>query len=212
MNASWHDGKNNMIGRLRGILLEKHPPEILIECAGIGYEVLLPLSAFSHLPETGKELVLYTHFVVREDAQLLFGFASRDDRALFRELLRVNGVGPKLALAVLSGLSRDELLRCVHEGDLKQLSRVPGIGKKTAERLVIELRDRLKDFDAPSVLQPGTTVTGNNATQEAVSALVALGYKPQDASRIVAQAENQLEGKTANPEELIRLALRLMAK
>ena len=130
---------------------------------------------------------------------------------MFRELIKVNGVGPKLALAVLSGLPRDEFVRCIHDGDLKLLSKVPGVGKKTAERLVIEMRDRLKDWDAPSILQPvatGITVAKSSATQEAVSALVALGYKPQDASKVISQVETG--GESA--EELIRLALRHMAK
>lgn len=200
-----------MIGRLRGILVEKRPPEVLVECAGVGYEVLVPLSSFPSLPESGSEVMLHCHFVVREDAQLLFGFSDKDDRAMFRELIKVNGVGPKLALAVLSGLPRDEFVRCIHEGDLKLLSKIPGVGKKTAERLVIEMRDRLKDWDAPSILQPmatGTGVSKSSATQEAVSALVALGYKPQDASKVISQVETAEQ----TAEELIRLALRHMAK
>lgn len=200
-----------MIGRLRGVLVEKRPPEVLVECHGVGYEVLVPLSAFPSLPDAGQEVTLHCHFVVREDAQLLFGFHDKDDRAMFRELIKVNGVGPKLALAVLSGLPRDEFVRCIHDGDLKLLSKVPGVGKKTAERLVIEMRDRLKDWDAPSILQPvatGTFVSKSSATQEAVSALVALGYKPQDASKVI----NQVETGGESAEELIRLALRHMAK
>lgn len=203
-----------MIGRLRGLLIEKRPPELIIECGGVGYDVLAPLSTFAQLPETGKEVILHTHFVVREDAQLLFGFASREERELFRELIKVNGVGPKLALAVLSGMSGAEFLRAIHDGDIAMLQRLPGVGKKTAERLVVEMRDRLKEWGTPEMLlQPakgGEPPAPSRAriTSEAVSALVALGYKPQDASKAI----NAVDDGEHPAEQLIRLALRQMAK
>ena len=135
-----------MIGRLRGTLLEKQPPEILIEVSGVGYEVNMPMTCFYKLPKEGEEAIVYTHFVVRDDAQLLFGFNNKTERALFRELLKANGVGPKLGLAILSGMSAEQFVACVHNEDATSLVKLPGVGKKTAERLVLEMKDRLKDW------------------------------------------------------------------
>lgn len=194
-----------MIGRLRGTLLEKHPPQLLVEVGGVGYEVDAPMSTFYVLPALGEGVTLHTHLVVREDAQLLYGFASLAERRLFRSLIRVNGVGPKLALAILSGISADEFAACVHEADTARLTRLPGIGKKTAERLVVEMRDRLTDWGqlpaaAPSAA-PGTPA--EDALQDAVSALVALGFKPQEASRMV----RGIDTRGLASEEIIRSAL-----
>ena len=144
-----------MIGRLRGILLEKQAPDLLIEVAGVGYEVQLPLTSFYQLPATGEEATIYTHFVVREDAQLLYGFVNLNERALFRQLIKANGVGPKLALTILSGMTAQQFVRCVQLDDVSTLVKLPGVGKKTAERLVIEMRDRLKDWG----IAPNTPVT-----------------------------------------------------
>ena len=140
-----------MIGRLRGTLIEKMSPEILIECHGVGYEVTMPMTSIYALPELNQQATLYTHFVVREDAQLLYGFANKVERKLFRLLIKVNGVGPKLALAILSGMSADQFVSCVVHDDLSTIVKIPGVGKKTAERLLIEMRDRLKDWQTDSL-------------------------------------------------------------
>jgi Holliday junction DNA helicase RuvA len=201
-----------MIGRITGILLEKQPPEILLDVGGIGYEVQVPMSTLYELPEAGAELTLFTHFVVREDAQLLFGFGTQRDRQLFRDLIKVNGVGPKLALGILSGMDADAFVRTVQQDDISTLVKLPGVGKKTAERLVLDMRDRLKDWllelDAVTPLR----VVGDKAAEmlaEAESALVALGYKPAEASRAVAAANDDSVEKS---EELIRRALKSMVK
>jgi Holliday junction DNA helicase RuvA len=196
-----------MIGRLRGILLEKKPPQLLIEAAGIGYELLAPMPTCFRLPELGKEVCLHVHMVVREDAHTLYGFLHLQERSLFRALLKVSGVGPKLALTILSGMEPDAFVRCVLDNDAARLVRVPGIGKKTAERLIIEMRDRLEDWHTAEIF-PETSLnspnTSNGVMQEAINALVALGYKPQEASRVIAQ----IDKPDASSEELIRLALR----
>lgn len=199
-----------MIGRIRGTIVERQLPELLIEVGGIGYEVLVPLSTLGHLPPTGQEVVLYTHFVVREDAQQLFGFWRRDDRELFRALIRVNGVGPKLALAILSGMDSDEFVRCVQRDDTRSLVRLPGIGKKTAERLMIEMRDALREW-RPQPAHGSEPLTGAGASghwspaQDAESALIALGYKPTEAARAVAAV---LDDNIETSDELIRRALK----
>lgn len=196
-----------MIGRLRGVLAEKQPPHLLIDVAGVGYEVEAPMSTFYQLPETGQELTLLTHMVVREDAQLLFGFASESERQLFRTLIKVNGVGAKLALTILSGIAADEFARAVQDTDTAALVRLPGIGKKTAERLIVEMRDRLDDWQPAATLKPGAepVVARSNAVQDAVSALIALGYKPPEASRLVGQVDSDgLES-----EMIIKAALKI---
>lgn len=198
-----------MIGRLKGILLEKQPPHVLLDVQGVGYELDAPMSTFYKLPTLGEMVTLHTHMVVREDAQLLYAFAEKRERELFRELIRLNGVGPKLALALMSGLEVDELIRAVQAQDTSALVRVPGVGKKTAERLLIELRDRFKAWETlPGSFKPLaraiTDLVPDSHTGDAVSALISLGYKPQEASRAIAAVEE--EGLSS--EELIRRALK----
>ncbi len=200
-----------MIGRLKGTLLEKQAPRLLLDVNGVGYEIDAPMTTFYELPEVGSAVTLHTHFVVREDAQLLYGFLRESDRSLFRTLIKISGVGPKLALAILSGMSADEFVGCVQSGDSVALTCVPGVGKKTAERLVVEMRDRVKDWQGVSLSPDAVTQTGEpaaDALKDAVSALVALGYKPQEASRMV----NAVESEGLASEEVIRLALRAVAK
>jgi Holliday junction DNA helicase RuvA len=167
-----------MIGRLSGVLVSKAPPQVLIDVAGVGYEVDVPMSTFYDLPPAGDRVVLLTHMVVREDAQLLYGFLTESERAAFRELIRISGVGPKVALAVLSGLSTDDLARAVAMQDTALLTRVPGIGKKTAERLLLELKGRLADA-LPGSSGPGAVASG--AAADVLAALVALGYNEREA-------------------------------
>ena len=204
-----------MIGRLRGILLEKKAPHLLIDVSSVGYEVEAPMSVFYRLPEVGGEVIIYTHFVVREDAQLLFGFSDARERELFRTLIKVNGVGPKLGLTLLSGIEASDFIRCVHDGDSSTLVKLPGVGKKTAERLIVELKDKLSKWSTTSIQFDGLSGTplgevierqDAEAEQEAVSALVALGYKPQDASKVIGRIK--VEGLSS--EELIRQALKSM--
>ncbi|MGH8552998.1 MAG: Holliday junction branch migration protein RuvA, partial [Methylococcales bacterium] len=177
-----------MIGFLRGQLLAKSAPSLLLDVNGVGYEVEAPMTTFYNLPEIGQSVHVYTQLVVREDAHILFGFSSLTERALFRSLIKVNGVGPRLALAILSGLSVEAFHRCVQNGDSATLVRLPGIGKKTAERLIIEMRDRLPGLDSagmPDSLASGIVASQQLPVQEAVSALIALGYKNPDAQRMV---------------------------
>lgn len=206
-----------MIGRLRGTLLEKQPPEVLIEVSGVGYEVQLPMSSFYALPDAGQEAIIYTHFVVREDAQLLYGFADKHERAMFRELIKVNGVGPKLALAILSGMSANQFVQCIHNDAVTTLVKLPGVGKKTAERLVVEMKDRLKNWTGADLLTPesdkmvfdnefSNNATSGNAKDEAISALVSLGYKPALAEKVIQQVYQ--EGMDC--EALIRSSLKSM--
>lgn len=195
-----------MIGFLRGLLVAKSAPTMLLDVNGVGYEIEAPMTTFYNLPEIGREVHLYTHLVVREDAHILFGFSSQSERALFRSLIRVNGVGPRLALTLLSGLSVDEFHRCVQNNEPAVLVRLPGIGKKTAERLIIEMRDRLPANDLTGLstsFSSGFVDSEQNPVHEAVSALIALGYKNQDAHRMVKKVA--VEGKTS--EEIIRSAL-----
>lgn len=196
-----------MIGFLRGKLIHKAPPQLLLDVHGVGYEVEAPMTTFYDLPALGEEIKLHTHLVIREDAHILFGFASETERMLFRTLIKVNGVGPKLALTILSGQSVEEFYRCVDDHDVKGLVRLPGVGQKTAERLIIEMRGRLPALSVSSANGRENASAVNmagNAKQEAVSALCALGYKPPDASRMVQAIAT--EDKTC--EDIIRLALR----
>ncbi len=202
-----------MIGRLRGILIEKQPPELLIEVNGIGYEVQMPMSCFYELPNIGEEAIIYTHFVVREDAQLLYGFNTVKERALFREVIKANGVGPKLGLGILSGMTASQFVSCVEREDVSTLVKLPGVGKKTAERLVVEMKDRLKGWGAGDLFTPftdaapvDTTPATNSAEEEAISALLALGYKPTQASKVVSQVMTA----DMSSEDLIREALKSM--
>lgn len=205
-----------MIGRLRGILVEKQPPEIVIETGGVGYEVSMPMSCFYELPEVGEQALIYTHFVVREDAQLLYGFNTKVERALFREVIKANGVGPKLGLAILSAMTSSQFVASVEHEDVSMLVKIPGVGKKTAERLVVEMRDRLKNWhshdlfskDNATVAQPnaGLAAAEANAKQEAISALIALGYKAAQAEKAVQQVAQE----DMACERIIRDALRSM--
>ncbi|QSA95802.1 Holliday junction branch migration protein RuvA [Methylococcus sp. EFPC2] len=199
-----------MIGFLRGVLVSKKAPSLLLDVRGVGYELDAPMSTFFRLPAVGEEVLLHTHLVVREDAHSLFGFHSESERALFRSLIKVSGVGAKLALGVLSGISAEDFQRSVQNGDSATLTRLPGIGKKTAERLVIELRDRLPAFESGALpASSGAKLSSvETPAQEAVSALIALGFKPQEAAGMVKAIP--AEGKSS--EDLIRLALQGAAK
>jgi holliday junction DNA helicase RuvA len=199
-----------MIGRIRGLLIEKKPPFILLDVQGIGYELEAPLTTFYRLPELNTELSLYTHLLVREDGHLLFGFLTDSERRLFRALLKVNGVGARLALTILSGTGADEFASCIHTADIARLTQVPGVGKKTAERLIIEMRDRLADWATlPSTFSADTRAASiPDAVADAISGLIALGYKPQEASRQVHAIDT--EGLTS--EAIIRAALKALAK
>lgn len=198
-----------MIGFLCGRLVVKHPPVLLIDVNGVGYEIEAPMTTFYDLPETGTEVTLHTHLVVREDAHTLFGFLRLSDRALFRSLIKVSGVGPRMALAILSGMSADTFVRCIQDNDTAALIRVPGVGKKTAERLVVELRDRLdKGMGGVTGLPTAIDSGPVNPVEEAVRALIALGYKPPDAARMV----RGVEAKGLGVEEIIRRALQAAAK
>lgn len=204
-----------MIGRIRGTLIEKTPPFVILETsAGVGYEIQVPMTTFYQLPEEGAETILSTHMSFSENLHAMYGFISTKDRALFRELIKVNGVGPKLALAILSGMETDEFVLTVHDNNVDRLVKLPGVGKKTAERLLIEMTDKLKDWAISSDIveksETQTTTTGgrsNDQTQEAISALVALGYKPQIASKAI----SQIASDDLKSEEIIRLALRQLA-
>ncbi len=196
-----------MIGRLKGILLEKTPPFLLLDVQGVGYEVEAPMSTFYQLPASGEEVTLYTHLIVREDAQLLCGFASESERRLFRSLIRVNGVGAKLALAILSGMSADEFAAAVQDEDTARLTRLPGVGKKTAERLIVEMRDRLADWQAGPAPAPAgepASAAAGDPVKEAITALVTLGYRPAEASRMVEKVDSAGLGS----EDIIREALK----
>ncbi len=190
-----------MIGSLRGTLAWKAPPQLLVEVHGVGYELEAPMSTFYGLPPVGSEVRLLTHLVVREDAHVLYGFAGDDERRLFRTLLKVSGVGPKIALGILSGISVETFRQFVAGDDAAALTRIPGVGRKTAERLIVEMRDRLDGLVAAPLVDGEAPAGG--AEGEAFSALVALGYKPVEATRLLKGAA--LEGATT--EELIRRAL-----
>ncbi len=202
-----------MIGRIRGNLVFKQPPDILVEVGGVGYEIQVPMTTLFQLPELGSEVSLVTHFVVREDAQLLYGFIDERDRALFRQLIKVSGVGPKLALTILSGMDSASFARCVQRDDISSLVALPGVGKKTAERLLVEMRDKLKDWlgqwqdGAPHVAAGAVIEPVADLVADAEGALVALGYKPAEAARVVAAVNDD---SVADSEELIRRALKSM--
>ena len=195
-----------MIAWLKGELLEKQAPSLVLNVNGVGYELEAPMSTFYDLPEVGAQATVFVHMVVREDAQLLFGFASKQQREMFRSLIRVNGVGPKVALAVLSTLSAQELLQCMANEDVTQLCRVPGIGKKTAQRLVVEMKDRLEKEFGDVTLEVSLGESSSNSSRDAIDALVALGYKNSDSSRVVKSLDSSLSS-----EELIRQALRILS-
>lgn len=201
-----------MIGWMRGRLMAKQPPQLLLEIGGIGYELEAPMSTFYTLPATGADVSLFVHQVVREDAHLLFGFGTEQERRLFRELLKVSNVGPRIGLALLSGMSVDAFLACVEADDVDMLVRVPGVGRKTAERLVIEMRDRVKLFagggSIATIGSAPTEQTPRGAQAEAFAALVALGYKPAEVTRLLKHVEPEVQ----TTEEIIRRALQAAAK
>lgn len=198
-----------MIGSLRGKVIKKNPPQLVIEVQGVGYEVDTPLSTFYNLPSDDEEIFLFTHLVVREDAQLLYGFSQERERVLFRSLIKVSGVGPKLALGILSGMDPDGFMRCVLDNDTASLTRLPGVGKKTAERLVIEMRDKLSAWGethlSAGIILPNGEPAGAQIA-DAISALVSLGYKPDQARRSVTNAP----GGCVTSEALIKHALQNM--
>lgn len=197
-----------MIGRVRGELVYKQPPFLMVDVGGVGYELEAPMSTFYDLPLQGQQVILFTHLAIRDDAHVLYGFATESERALFRALLKVSGVGAKMALAILSGMSADEFALCVQRDDTAALVRLPGIGKKTAERLIVEMRDRLDRIEssggAPLPQAQPSTVAVETPVSDAIGALIALGYKPNDASRMV----RSVESEDLSSEEIIRLALR----
>jgi Holliday junction DNA helicase RuvA len=194
-----------MIGLLRGTILARQPPHLLLEVQGVGYELEAPMTTFYDLPATGGVVTLYTHLAVREDAHLLYGFAKITDRDLFRHLLRVNGVGARLALTILSGMDAGAFAGCIQAGDTAALVRLPGVGRKTAERLVIEMRDRLDSLAGISLTPSGSAAARapSSPLEDAVTALIGLGYKPQEASRMV----RAIDAAELSSEEIIRTAL-----
>jgi len=204
-----------MIGRIRGTLVHKQPPDVLVEVGGVGYELQVPMTTLFQLPELGSEVSLLTHFVVREDAQLLYGFIHESDRSLFRQLIKVSGVGPKLALTILSGMDSSSFARCVQRDDISSLVALPGVGKKTAERLLVEMRDKLKNWLVQGDGAGGALANGEalapvtDIVADAEGALIALGYKPQDATRMVTAVNDD---SVVDSEDLIRRALKSMVK
>lgn len=197
-----------MIGRLSGTLVAKHPPGLMIDVGGVGYELEAPMSTFYELPEAGKPVVLFTHYAVKEDAVALYGFHRESERLLFRTLLKISGIGAKTALAILSGASVDEFARLVQVGDVAALVRIPGIGKKTAERIVVELRDRVEGMAVPTLAGGAGRAAPVDPVGEASVALQALGYKPAEVSRLVAKVAET--GDTS--EAIIRKALKAALK
>ncbi len=195
-----------MIGFLKGVIAAKHPPTLLLDVSGVGYEIEAPMSTFYTLPEVGGRVELFTHLVIRDDAHVLYGFATDAERQLFRGLLKVSGIGARMALAILSGSSVEGFIECVQSGDVASLTRIPGIGRKTAERLIVEMRDRLESSTTP--MAGAGPAAPARASDEARDALVALGYKPAEAQRLVKSAGT--EGKST--EDIIRAALQAAAR
>ena len=205
-----------MIGRLQGVMVEKSVPWILIDIQGVCYEVEVSLNTFYQLPEIGIDIILYTHFIVREDAQLLYGFYDVEERGMFRALIKINGVGPKLALAILSGMGSHELVQSIQDSDVNRLTKLPGVGKKTAERLIIEMRDKVK-FNVSNDKKQSTntfqvnSVQGNKVAdniKDAISALISLGYKASEASQMI----QKIAAPESSSEEMIKLALKMALK
>lgn len=193
-----------MIGRLHGILVEKRPPLLVIDCHGVGYEVEAPMTTIWALPEVNQPVALYTHLAVREDAHLLYGFVSERERALFRSLLKVNGVGTRMALVILSGMDADAFAQCVQTGDVQRLTALPGIGRKTAERLMVEMRDRVGAGEAAPAVGGTRAPRAADPVEDAVAGLIALGYKPQEASRYV----HEIDAAGLRSEDIIRQVLK----
>ena len=194
-----------MIGRIRGVLVEKAPPFVLIDVMGVGYEIQMPMTSLYQLPDTGVEVTVFTHFVVREDAQLLFGFANKQERALFREVIKANGVGPKLALTILSGMSAQQFVQAVNDGDITSLVKLPGVGKKTAERLFLEMKDKLSDLGL-EMEHPPDPSSPVGFYEDALSALINLGYKKPQAEKALKSAYN-INGADSLLEDLIKESL-----
>jgi Holliday junction DNA helicase RuvA len=194
-----------VIGRIRGVLVEKRPPRIMVDCHGVGYELEAPMTTICVLPDIDQEVTLMTHLIVRDDAHLLFAFATEPERRLFRILIKVSGVGAKVALAILSGIQVEEFVKCVHAGEANRLTGLPGIGKKTAERLIVEMRDRVNDWtEGPVTVSGIESAVARDAVGDAISALIGLGYKPQEASRSV----HALDSTNMSSEDIIREALK----
>jgi holliday junction DNA helicase RuvA len=191
-----------MIGRIKGKLLDKSPPIILVDCQGVGYELEVPMTTFYELPEIGNDVTLLTHFIVREDAQLLFGFGSEQERKIFKQLIKVNGIGPKVALSILSGISLNELMKAINHSESDLLVKIPGIGKKTADRLVLELKDKFKDI-------PSSSSTSKMPSQldDIQNALIGLGYSQKDATTIVRELPDEI-----SVNDGIRQALKMLSK
>lgn len=199
-----------MIGYLQGKLLQKQPPILLVDVNGVGYELEAPMSTFYELAEEQSDVSLFVHLVVREDAQLLYGFSDQPQRQLFRSLLKINGVGPRVGLAILSTLSANEFIKCIQHEDSATLTRVPGIGKKTAERMIIDMRDRIyaEEFDSAAHASGAGLEIPDNPVQDAIGALIALGYKESEANRAVNAVKDQSEQR----DDLIRNALNYITK
>lgn len=198
-----------MIGRLTGLLAAKRAPQILVECHGVGYEADVSMTTFYQLPEVGEQVAIWTHLQVKEDSHNLIGFTTELERKLFRQLIRVNGVGPKMALTILSGINNQEFAHCVGQNDVATLTRLPGVGKKTAERLIIEMRDKVDEFavaDSISGVEVGLQTGSGSIKHEAIEALQALGYKPLDAEKMIKLAK-QSGDSIDNASSLIRKAL-----
>ena len=195
-----------MISRLTGILAAKRPPQVLIDCNGVGYEADVSMTTFYQLPEVGERVSIWTHLVVKEDAHNLIGFSGEKERELFRQLIRVNGVGPKMALAILSGIDEQQFALCVANADVAMLTRLPGVGKKTAERLIIEMRDKV-DIVAGDGAALSSTVPAQSAASEAIEGLQALGYRGAEAEKMINQARQQGDAATS-ASQLIKIALK----
>tara|TARA_B100000446_G_scaffold183913_1_gene204903 strand:- start:575 stop:1177 length:603 start_codon:yes stop_codon:yes gene_type:complete len=199
-----------MIGRLSGVLIEKQAPDLLIDVNGVGYEVQAPLSSFLDIGQVGSKITLLTHFVVREDAQLLYGFSDKMQRTMFRTLIKVSGVGPKLALGILSSMDADTFARCIQNHEVTALTKLPGVGKKTAERLIVEMQDKLKEWQTQAPLwaavEQTETDSRNHLLADAESALISLGYKPQEAAKMLSKMPAEIDSS----EEMIRRALKGM--
>ena len=191
-----------MIGRIKGNLIDKSPPIILVDCQGVGYELEVPMTTFYELPDIGNEVMLLTHFVVREDAQLLFGFASHQERKIFRQLIKVNGIGAKVALSILSGISLNELMRAINQSESDLLVKIPGIGKKTADRLVLELKDKFKDMPAY-----GSTNSNPSQLDDIQNALIGLGYSLKDTGNVLRELPEEI-----SVNDGIRQALKMLSK
>lgn len=192
-----------MIGRLTGLMLEKHPPQVLVDVQGVGYEINVPMSTFYNLPAVGEKITLHTYLVIREDAHLLFGFATDAERQVFRQLVKISGVGARTALAILSGLSVSDLHQAVASQDSSQIIKIPGIGKKTAERLLLELRDKLSS----NIVNVDSSVSSSKANSDILNALLSLGYNAREASWAIKQLSSDV-----TVSEGIRQALKLLSK